>query len=161
MNYQSGKLLFMRTGDRIEQVLENLISNAKKYVCENGNIHLAVKQENSTIYFSVFNQGNTIPEQGDPPKFGQSSIGGNGRDKVVMVLGLAIVSQILTIYQVPFGAINHTDGVEFYFQFPIANEISQSKPCFPFGGRGFIILHGFHIKRHFYSKPAGYTVSTK
>ena len=41
---------------RIEQVLENLISNAKKYVCENGNIHLAVKQENSTIYFSVFNQ---------------------------------------------------------------------------------------------------------
>ena len=84
---------------RIEQVLENLISNAKKYVCENGNIHLAVKQENSTIYFSVFNQGNTIPEQEIPQiwsKFyrgkwtGQS---GNG-------LGLAIVSQILTIYQV-------------------------------------------------------------
>ena len=106
---------------RIEQVLENLISNAKKYVCENGNIHLAVKQENSTIYFSVFNQGNTIPEQEIPQiwsKFyrgkwtGQS---GNG-------LGLAIVSQILTIYQVPFGAINHTDGVEFYFQFPIANK---------------------------------------
>ena len=106
---------------RIEQVLENLISNAKKYVCENGNIHLAVKQENSTIYFSVFNQGNTIPEQEISQiwsKFyrgkwtGQS---GNG-------LGLAIVSQILTIYQVPFGAINHTDGVEFYFQFPIANK---------------------------------------
>ena len=106
---------------RIEQVLENLISNAKKYVCENGNIHLAVKQENSTIYFSVFNQGNTIPEQEISQiwsKFyrgkwtGQS---GNG-------LGLAIVSKILTIYQVPFGAINHTDGVEFYFQFPIANK---------------------------------------
>lgn len=87
----------------------------------NGNIHLAVKQENSTIYFSVFNQGNTIPEQEISQiwsKFyrgkwtGQS---GNG-------LGLAIVSKILTIYQVPFGAINHTDGVEFYFQFPIANK---------------------------------------
>ena len=70
---------------RIEQVLENLISNAKKYVCENGNIHLTVKQENSAIYFSVFNQGNTIPEQ-EISQICQSSIGENGRDKVVMVL---------------------------------------------------------------------------
>ena len=104
------------------QYLYALVKEHKTaYVCENGNIHLTVKQENSAIYFSVFNQGNTIPEQEISQiwsKFyrgkwtGQS---GNG-------LGLAIVSQILTIYQVPFGAINHTDGVEFYFQFPIANK---------------------------------------
>ena len=128
---------------RIEQVLENLISNAKK-ICMRKRKHSfsckAGKIRQSIFLFSI---RETPFQNRRSPKIWSKFYRGKWTGQSGNGLGLAIVSQILTIYQVPFGAINHTDGVEFYFQFPIDKQISQSKPCFPFRGRALLFYTDF------------------
>lgn len=111
------KIFIKADKQRMEQVLENLISNAKKYVYENGEIRLVVKQENLQIYFSIFNQGSHISEQ-DIYRIWKKFYRGQKNGNNSSGLGLAIVSQILSMYQVSYGAKNQTDGVEFFFYFP-------------------------------------------
>lgn len=105
---------------RIEQVLNNLILNAKNHTCNGDKIHISVSHFKNKLRFSIFNQGVPIPMQ-DIPKIwtkfyrGESTQGkaaGSG-------LGLSIVAQILSIYHTDYGVQNLMDGVEFYFDFPI------------------------------------------
>lgn len=105
---------------RIEQVLNNLILNAKNHTCNGDKIHISVSHFKNKLRFSIFNQGVPIPMQ-DIPKIwtkfyrGESTQGkaaGSG-------LGLSIVAQILSIYHTDYGVQNLIDGVEFYFDFPI------------------------------------------
>ena len=102
---------------RLEQVLSNLIENAKKHVIPCGEIRLEVKCEETYLDFSVYNQGETIPDEEIPKIWEKFYRTKNSRQKG-SGLGLAIVSQVLSIYQVPYGAVNREQGVEFYFHFP-------------------------------------------
>ena len=104
---------------RIEQVLENLIINAKKYVVDNGGIKLSVILNQNILRFSIFNQCETISENELSKiwtKFYRlethQNKGGSG-------LGLAIVSEILAIHKADYGADNLKNGIEFYFCLPI------------------------------------------
>lgn len=105
---------------RMEQVIENLIINAKKHVICNGNLDLSLICLNGLLSFKIYNDGRTIePEEISKiwSKFYRGTqshrTGGSG-------LGLAIVSQILTMHGLEYGVKNRDKGVEFYFIIPIA-----------------------------------------
>ena len=102
---------------RMEQVLNNLIINAKKNVKPNGILKLCLSDENGLLHFSVYNQGDTIPNEKLNKiwtKFyrdNRSKYSGSG-------LGLAIVAQILSMQELSYGVKNLADGVQFYFSIP-------------------------------------------
>ncbi|MDE5933474.1 MAG: HAMP domain-containing histidine kinase [Lachnospiraceae bacterium] len=99
---------------RMEQVLDNLLVNAKKNVRPGGILKLCLIEENGSLHFSVYDQGCTIPEENLGKiwtKFyrdSNSKYSGSG-------LGLAIVAQILSMQGLSYGVENLSDGVRFYF----------------------------------------------
>lgn len=102
---------------RMEQVLDNLIINARKNVRPGGVLKLSLLERPGALRFSIYNQGPKIPQESLPKlwtKFyrdGNSKYSGSG-------LGLAIVAQILSMQELDFGVKNCFDGVEFYFFIP-------------------------------------------
>ncbi|HBE9106963.1 TPA: HAMP domain-containing histidine kinase [Clostridioides difficile] len=104
---------------RMEQVVENLIINAKKHVVYDGNLDLSITCENGLLLFEIYNDGRII-EQDEISKIWSKfyrsvqsqRTGGSG-------LGLAIVSQILAMQGLEYGVKNRDKGVEFYFMIPI------------------------------------------
>lgn len=100
---------------RMEQVLNNLIENAKKYVKTGGKIRLTVNHEGDVLYFSVFNHSDTIKEQdlskiwGKFYRVADQPCKGSG-------LGLAIASQILSMHHAPYGVRSVGGGIEFFFR---------------------------------------------
>ena len=102
---------------RMEQVLDNLIVNAKKNVQPGGTLKLSLLEQLGVLQFSIYNQGPTIPQENLSKiwtKFyrdSNSKYSGSG-------LGLAIVAQVLSMQELDFGVKNCSDGVEFYFSIP-------------------------------------------
>lgn len=102
---------------RMEQVLDNLIVNAKKNVKPGGVLKLSLLEQPGVLHFSIYNQGPQIPQENLPKlwtKFyrdSNSKYSGSG-------LGLAIVAQVLSMQELDFGVKNCSDGVEFYFSIP-------------------------------------------
>ena len=102
---------------RMEEVLDNLIVNAKKNVIADGILKLTLMEQAGTLYFSIYNQSPPIPQENLPKlwtKFyrdNNSKYSGSG-------LGLAIVAQILSMQKFDFGVENCSDGVQFYFFIP-------------------------------------------
>lgn len=118
------KILVLADRSRMEQVLNNVILNAKNYTFGGGLIHLSVKRYDGKFKFTVFNEGTSIPEPELPliwKKFYRAS--GNNRKNSGSGLGLATVAGILNMYHSDFGIQNKGDGVLFYFDF---TPISQS-----------------------------------
>lgn len=103
---------------RMEQVLDNLILNARKNVCPGGRLKLSLTRQGDTLRFSVYNQGAPIPEEIQPKiwtKFYRSQdIGYRGSG-----LGLSIVAQVLSMQDLDYGVKNTPDGVVFYFSIPV------------------------------------------
>ena len=103
--------------DRMEQVLDNLIINAKKNVNPGGILKLSLIEDDGILHFSIFNQGPPIPTDSLSKIWGKfyrdphSGYGGSG-------LGLAIVAQILSMQDLKYGVENTPDGVRFYFSIP-------------------------------------------
>lgn len=102
---------------RMEQVLDNLIINAKKNVKPGGILKLSLTEQNGALHFSIYNQGKVIPPENLSKiwtKFyreNNSTYSGSG-------LGLSIVAQILSMQHLAYGAKNLSDGVLFYFTIP-------------------------------------------
>ena len=106
---------------RMEQVLNNLIQNAKNHVYDSGEIHLSVIQRENKLRFSIFNQGDQLPPQ-DIPKIWEKFYRGNSSQNNTLNssgLGLSIVAQILSMCEADYGVQNKPNGVEFYFDFSI------------------------------------------
>ncbi len=103
---------------RMEQVLNNFIVNAKKNVSPKGTLRLSVVEQGPMLHFSVYNQGISIPPERLPKiweKFYRdkdAKYSGSG-------LGLAIVAQILSMQDLEYRAENLSDGVRFFFSIPI------------------------------------------
>ncbi len=102
---------------RMEQVIENLVLNARKNVCDQGILKVTVEENLDIIKFRIFNQGKFIPETVIKKIWNkfyrtlETEYEGTG-------LGLAIVAQILTMQEYTYGVKNKMDGVEFYFSIP-------------------------------------------
>ena len=105
--------------NRMEQVLNNLIINAKRNVRPGGVLKLLLKESDGILNFSIYNQGQPIPQENLSKiwtKFYRdknTKYSGSG-------LGLAIVAQILSMQHLAYGAVNQKDGVTFYFSIPAA-----------------------------------------
>ncbi len=102
---------------RMEQVLDNLIVNAKKNVSPKGILRLSLIEQDNMLHFSVYNQGVSIPPE-KLPKIWEKFY----RDKSAKYkgsgLGLAIAAQILSMQDLEYGAENLSDGVRFFFSIP-------------------------------------------
>ncbi len=104
---------------RMEQVLNNLIINAKKNVTQGGVVKLSLTAQAGMLHFFIYNQGAIIPQENLSKiwtKFyrdDNSKYGGSG-------LGLAVVSQILSMQNLAYGVENLSDGVRFYFIIPMS-----------------------------------------
>ena len=102
---------------RMEQVVENLLLNARKNVKETGILKLTVEEAKEEITFRIFNQGKCIPEDvigkiwNKFYRTSETEYEGTG-------LGLAIVAQVLNMQGYKYGVSNKKDGVEFYFSLP-------------------------------------------
>lgn len=112
------KVFVFADRQRIEQVLNNLIGNAKKYVQSKGEIRLAVSIEKDELRFSVFNQCAPLSER-DLSRIWEKFYRCPDNRCQGTGLGLAVTAQILSMYQVDYGAYNVGEGVEFFFRFPI------------------------------------------
>ena len=110
---------FVRTDQwRMEQVLDNLIVNAKKNVYPGGVLRLELTVDDGALHFSIFNQGRPIPES-DLPKIWTKFYRDSGAEYSGSGLGLSIVAQILSMQNLPYGAENQAGGVRFYFSIPV------------------------------------------
>ena len=111
--------VFARTDQRrMEQVLGNLIVNAKKNVRPGGVLRLELVACSGMLNFSIFNHGRPIPES-DLSKIWTKFYRDNNAEYSGSGLGLSIVAQILSMQKLPYGVENLTDGVRFYFSIPI------------------------------------------
>ena len=109
---------------KIEEVVTNYISNAIHHVNDNGNIKIDVSEDESNVYFSVYNTGNQIPEKDlanvwekffKVDKAHSRSYGGSG-------IGLSIVKAIVEAHGGAVKVVNKSDGVEFGFRIPRMKE---------------------------------------
>ena len=110
--------IFVKTDrKRMEQVLDNLILNARKNVCPGGRLELSLTMRGDLLHFSILNEGKAIPEEILPriwTKFYRNpDTGYHGSG-----LGLSIVAQILSMQNLDYGVKNMPDGVMFYFSIP-------------------------------------------
>ncbi len=115
--FPENKIYVYTDKTRMEQVLNNLITNAKKNVSTNGILRLSVTMQDGKWFFSIFNQGSPVSEENLPrvwEKFYRdknTKYSGSG-------LGLAIVAQILSMQNLEYGIKNLSDGVVFFFSIP-------------------------------------------
>jgi PAS domain S-box-containing protein len=111
--------------NKIEQVLNNLISNAIKYSHPNTTIRVEVSKEKGCVLTKVIDQGQGIPENELPhvfkpfqkastkPTAGEKSTG----------LGLAIVKKIVEGHQGVIGVESEVGkGSTFFFRLPLSDE---------------------------------------
>ncbi len=104
--------------DRIEQVLNNLLTNAIRHVDDNGFIKIEMKKDDKWVIVEVENSGKHIPEEEQKriwdnfykiDKSRNRKLGGTG-------IGLAIVKNILELHQSEYGVNNTEKGAMFYFK---------------------------------------------
>lgn len=109
---------------KIEEVVTNYISNAIHHVNDKGTIKIDVSEDESNVYFSVYNTGNQIPEKDlanvwekffKVDKAHSRSYGGSG-------IGLSIVKAIVEAHGGAVKVVNKSDGVEFGFKIPRMKE---------------------------------------
>lgn len=103
---------------KIEEVVTNYFSNAINHCEFDKVIKVAIEKNEDAVRVSVFNTGKNIPEE-DIPKIWDKfykvdkartrEYGGNG-------IGLSIVKAIMESNNSGYGVINHSNGVEFWFE---------------------------------------------
>ena len=102
----------------IEEVVTNYISNAMNHCSGARVVDISFKEIDSLIRVSVFNTGEPIPEESinniwdkfyKVDKARTREYGGSG-------IGLSIVKAIMEQHNQSYGVINHSTGVEFWFE---------------------------------------------
>ena len=103
---------------KIESVITNYLSNAIHHVNEGGIIEIKAEAADKDVRVSVFNTGTPIPEEElehiwekfyKVDKAHSRTYGGSG-------IGLSIVKAVMDAHDMPYGVLNHPDGVEFWFE---------------------------------------------
>ena len=125
MDFDTSRDVFLYADEfKIEEVVTNYISNAIHHVNDKGTIKIDVSEDESNVYFSVYNTGNQIPEKDlanvwekffKVDKAHSRSYGGSG-------IGLSIVKAIIEAHGGEVKVANKSDGVEFGFKIPRMKE---------------------------------------
>jgi PAS domain S-box-containing protein len=109
--------------DRIEQVINNFLSNAIKYSPEEGDIEVTVSEENGKVRLSVKDNGIGIPEEHQDKVFDRFyRVDDNIHNFTGLGIGLYISQQIIRQHHGNVGVKSRPgEGSEFYFTIPIKN----------------------------------------
>ena len=109
---------------KMEQVLNNYISNALNHVDGEKIIKITIRRQDGHVRAGVFNTGKPIPEEDvgriwdkfyKVDKARTREYGGSG-------VGLSIVKAIMESMHQQYGVINYDNGVEFWFELDDKNE---------------------------------------
>ena len=109
---------------KMEQVLNNYISNALNHVDGEKIIKITIQRQDGHVRAGVFNTGKPIPEEDvgriwdkfyKVDKARTREYGGSG-------VGLSIVKAIMESMHQQYGVINYDNGVEFWFELDNKNE---------------------------------------
>ena len=102
----------------MEEVVTNYLTNAIHHAKNEKVIDIRVVKEEKKVRVSFFNTGDPIPAEDiekiwikfyKVDKARTREYGGNG-------IGLSIVKAIMESHNKPYGVINHSNGVEFWFE---------------------------------------------
>ncbi len=103
---------------KTEEVFANYFSNAMNHATKEKIIDVKLEKENNNVRVSVFNTGDSIPEDSishlwdkfyKVDKARTREYGGSG-------VGLSIVKAIMESMNQEYGVINYNNGVEFWFE---------------------------------------------
>lgn len=84
--------------EKIDSVLNNLLSNAFKYVSENGCVTLSVKDDKEFFYFEVIDNGEGIPEEHQAFIFDRYYQVDNSEKKYSSGIGLTLAKQFVEMH---------------------------------------------------------------
>lgn len=107
----------------LEQAFKNYITNAAAHTKEGGKILVRLKKSNDNARFSVYNEGNAIPEEDLSQiwesfyKTDKSRVRENG--EIHAGLGLYIVKTVIEAHGGAYGVSNKENGVEFWIELKI------------------------------------------
>ena len=107
----------MADANRLTQVLENLINNARKYA--KSEIDITITQQDGQTMICVRDHGNGIPDEDVPFIFDKFYRGKNCGDEQGSGLGLYIVKYIMEQMQGSVSLYNHDDGLEVTLSLPL------------------------------------------
>ena len=109
--------------EKMEQVFDNLISNAIKYTPDGGRVTVALKRDGDVAVFSVTDTGRGIPENQLDALFNKYTrlVGPSATNEVGTGLGLAIVKEIVEAHGGSVGAQSKEGvGSIFSVRIPLA-----------------------------------------
>lgn len=109
-------------GDRIVQVVVNLLSNAAKYSPRGSTVDVAIKVRSGQVRVSVVDQGPGVPEAFRErifERFAQAD-GSDRRQKGGTGLGLAICRSIMVAHGGRIDFTSEPGRTEFFFELPLA-----------------------------------------
>ncbi|MDO4337330.1 MAG: HAMP domain-containing sensor histidine kinase [Eubacteriales bacterium] len=101
--------------EMLHRALYNYVKNAVRYGKKNGRIRIRAWETEERVYFSVFNEGNPIPQE-EQEKLWNVFYKGNPartRDEDSFGIGLSIVKQAALAHEGGVGVRNVDGGVEF------------------------------------------------
>ncbi|MFT5449431.1 MAG: two-component system OmpR family sensor kinase [Gammaproteobacteria bacterium] len=107
----------------IQQVLENLISNALKHTPVSGKVSLSVVPGKGAVVTTIADTGMGIPNDDLPYIFDRAYKASNSASnlRANAGLGLAIVKKILELHHAPISVHSHVGaGCAFRFELPVA-----------------------------------------
>lgn len=116
-------------GDKLDKIVENLMSNAIKNTPENGNINVRVSRDADMITISIINSGSHIPEEQIPNIFKRYyqihdhidyHFRGTG-------IGLNYVYSLVKLHHGCIDVKNVNEGVEFRFKLPLSDNYSKEE----------------------------------
>lgn len=111
----------------MEEVYSNYLTNAIHHAPQHGNVSITIEEREHLLRVSVFNEGETIPEDEldkiwikfyKVDKARTREYGGSG-------IGLSIVAATMKLHGREYGAYNKEDGVVFYFELELAKQFSD------------------------------------
>ncbi len=109
--------------DAITQVIYNLVDNSVKFCTEGGRLGLRIQEGGSKIYFSVSNEGKTIPAEELPLVFDRFHKIDKSRseNRDGWGLGLYIVKTLICSHGENISVASRDGKTEFTFTLPLVN----------------------------------------
>ncbi len=120
VTYEPSELEFKADGNRLEQVMINLISNALKFSEDDSTVHLKAVEAGRMIEVKVIDQGRGIPEESRAHVFERFHQLKNSDSQRGTGLGLAICKLIVESHDGAIGVRTPENGTgsEFWFKVP-------------------------------------------
>jgi len=123
-SYPSESIYIEGDKDSLETIFNNLISNAIKYINENGKINLELKKENRQAVFTIKNTGTGIPEEDLPfifERFYQADKSRSNKNEGSGI-GLTITKKLVQAHNGAIEVDSNNKETKFTISFPTKSD---------------------------------------